>query len=58
MDKNETRKVTVEENDNEKRTTEETHKPGTAERDVLLATTRHEAATPDREEKTTRVEKK
>ena len=56
MDKDEIKKTTVEETPGEKKTTEETHKPGQAGRDET--TTIHQPGKPAQDEKKTIVEKR
>ena len=56
IDKDETKKTTVEETPGEKKTTEETHKPGTPGRDET--TTTHHPGKPAQDEKKTTVEKR
>jgi hypothetical protein len=56
MDKGEYKKTTVEETPGEKKTTEETHRPGTADRDST--TTTHQPGKPAQDEKKTTVEKR
>ena len=56
MDKDEIKKTTVEETPGEKKTTEETHKPGTADRDETMTT--HHPGKPALDEKKTTVEKR
>jgi hypothetical protein len=56
MDKNETKKTTVEETPGEKKTTEETHKPGITSKDE--ATKFIQTGKPAQDSKKTTVEKK
>jgi hypothetical protein len=56
MNKDETKKTTVEETPGEKKTTEETHKPATADR--IETTTTHQPGKPAQDEKKIAVEKK
>jgi hypothetical protein len=56
MKDDETKKTTVEETPGEKKTTEETHKPGQPAREETRTT--RQPGTPDRDEKTTKIERK
>ena len=56
MPENETKKTTVEETPGEKKTPEETHRPGTPSRDET--TTTHQPGKPAQDEKKTTTEKR
>jgi len=56
MEQDETKKTTVEETPSERKTTEESHRPGRAGQDET--TTTHRPGRPARDEKKVKVEKK